>query len=364
LPNDVSVSNIFAGADGVIGEGVGAVNLNGTWIGSLTEVSQDGGYWVKTSSDISLDHSDAEPVNYDDDGEVVYDIHYGNNLISYSFSASQSIDDALGSAAANVYALAGQGVAALAINGNFVGSLTDFEGGNGYWIVASSDFSFSYAGVESGLTRTKESTLREVPKAYRFAQSDQQSFFFVNSATILGEELSSDDIVIAYKEDVIVGSRYWNGEYTDVPVMGISSDSDDKTANYCVEGDVITFKVLIASSGELVEMQPDTELTWNYMGMPIVNLTDTFPMEISLNNAYPNPFNPTTTLSFVVPAEMSVSLAIYDMRGRLVEELVNDMHQRGQYQVAWNADAFASGVYMVKLVTGSTVNIQKVMLVK
>jgi hypothetical protein len=137
LPNDVSVSNIFAGADGVIGEGVGAVNLNGTWIGSLTEVSQDGGYWVKTSSDISLDHSDAEPVNYDDDGEVVYDIHYGNNLISYSFSASQSIDDALGSAAANVYALAGQGVAALAINGNFVGSLTDFEGGNGYLIVAS-----------------------------------------------------------------------------------------------------------------------------------------------------------------------------------------------------------------------------------
>ena len=61
---------------------------------------------------------------------------------------------------------------------------------------------------------------------------------------------------------------------------------------------------------------------------------------------------------------MNVSLAVYDMRGRLVEELVNDMHQRGQHQVTWNADAFASGVYMVKLVTGSTVNVQKVMLVK
>ena len=48
----------------------------------------------------------------------------------------------------------------------------------------------------------------------------------MNSATIIGEELDNDDLIIAYKDDVIVGSRYWNGEYTDVPVMGISSDSN------------------------------------------------------------------------------------------------------------------------------------------
>ncbi len=130
LPDDVSVGNIFAGADGVIGQGVGAVNIGDDWIGSLTEVSQDDGYWVKVSEATTLSYTDAEPVNYDADGEVVYSIHYGNNLISYSFEESQGLDAGLGDAAANVYAIAGEGIAAM-YNPNYdgdgdgwVGSLT------------------------------------------------------------------------------------------------------------------------------------------------------------------------------------------------------------------------------------------------
>ena len=111
-------------------------------------------------------------------------------------------------------------------------------------------------------------------------------------------------------------------------------------------------------------MDADAELTWTNMGMSIVNLTDTLPLEVSLESAYPNPFNPTTTLSFVVPSDMNVTLSIYDMRGRLVDELVNDLHKRGNHQVVWNADQYSSGVYMVKLITGSTMQVQKVMLVK
>ncbi|SVE37037.1 uncharacterized protein METZ01_LOCUS489891, partial [marine metagenome] len=88
------------------------------------------------------------------------------------------------------------------------------------------------------------------------------------------------------------------------------------------------------------------------------------PTEVSLSNAYPNPFNPTTMLSYDVPADMTVSLGIYDMRGRLVDELVNDMREQGRYNVTWNADEYASGFYMVKLVAGSTMQTQKIMLVK
>ena len=106
------------------------------------------------------------------------------------------------------------------------------------------------------------------------------------------------------------------------------------------------------------------ELTWTNMGLPIVNLVDAIPLEASLGSAYPNPFNPTTTLSYVVPSDMNVTLSIYDMRGRLVDELVNDVQERGYHSVVWNADQNASGLYMVKLLTGSTVNIQKIMLVK
>ena len=170
LPTDVSVANIFAGADGVIGEGVGAVNLDGTWIGSLTEVSQDDGYWVKVSEDTNLSHVDADPVSYDADGEVSYDIHYGNNLISYPLTSSQSVADALGDAASNVYALAGEGVAAMYSNdGGWVGSLTVFEGGNGYWLVATADFSFSFNSNGGTLARTSTS-VKELLDIQRFEQ--------------------------------------------------------------------------------------------------------------------------------------------------------------------------------------------------
>jgi hypothetical protein len=288
----------------------------------------------------------------------------GNNLISYPFATAANVADALGNAAGDVYALAGEGQAALNISGNWVGSLQAFEGGNGYWLVATNDFSFSFSGLGS-LTRAEVAEVRTLPLEYSVTQSEQQAFFFVNSAKILGEDLSDNDIIIAYNDDAIVGARYWSGEYTDVPAMGFDSFSADRTADYCTPGDVVTFKVLVASTGQLVEMDADIEAIWTSdLSMPVLNLTDTLPLEVSLNDAYPNPFNPTTTLNYVVPSNMNVSLAIYDMRGRLVEELVNNMHERGNHHVVWNADIYASGVYMVKLTAGSSVQVQKLMLIK
>ena len=67
-----------------------------------------------------------------------------------------------------------------------------------------------------------------------------------------------------------------------------------------------------------------------------------------------------------IPAEMHVNLSIYDLRGRLVSELVNQM-QTGSYdayQVVWNAEMQSSGVYFVKLTAGGKVQTQKIMLIK
>ena len=136
-------------------------------------------------------------------------------------------------------------------------------------------------------------------------------------------------------------------------------------AGYCKAGDKITFKVLDASSGNFVEMETEGDVEWSELGVSIVNLTDKYlPTEVSLSNAYPNPFNPVTMLSYDVPSNMTISLGVYDVRGRLVDELVNDLRDQGRYDVTWNADAHSSGIYMIKLVAGSTVKVQKVMLVK
>ena len=118
--------------------------------------------------------------------------------------------------------------------------------------------------------------------------------------------------------------------------------------------DIIVNKGNINENDVVLEIGPGTG-----------NLTERIlPTEVSLSDAYPNPFNPTTMLSYNVSADMMISLSIFDMRGRLVDELVNDVHAQGQYSVTWNADAYSSGVYMVKLVAGNTMQTQKIMLVK
>ena len=88
------------------------------------------------------------------------------------------------------------------------------------------------------------------------------------------------------------------------------------------------------------------------------------PKEYNLSNAYPNPFNPTTTLSFAIPVIYNVILSIYDINGRIIKELIKDAMDAGYHSVVWNADNYGSGVCFVKMVAGEFVNTQKLMLIK
>ena len=85
--------------------------------------------------------------------------------------------------------------------------------------------------------------------------------------------------------------------------------------------------------------------------------------ELSLS-AYPNPFNPTTTISFTIPEYSDVSISIYNLQGRELVTLANSSHDAGYHSVIWNADNYSSGVYLVKMIAGSYVNTQRLMLVK
>ena len=63
----------------------------------------------------------------------------------------------------------------------------------------------------------------------------------------------------------------------------------------------------------------------------------------------PNPFNPSTTLSFDLPEAGEVRLAVYDVTGRTVESLVNSHLSLGYHEVVWNAEGMTSGVYFMRL---------------
>ncbi len=88
------------------------------------------------------------------------------------------------------------------------------------------------------------------------------------------------------------------------------------------------------------------------------------PSEFLLAQNYPNPFNPTTVICYAVPERGMVTLKIYDVLGRQVATLVNEVRAPGQYMVTFDGSRLASGVYFDRLISGSHVMTKKIVLMK
>jgi hypothetical protein len=88
------------------------------------------------------------------------------------------------------------------------------------------------------------------------------------------------------------------------------------------------------------------------------------PREFVLKPNYPNPFNPTTTISFDVPHSEYVTLSVFNLLGEEVTRLVDRRLPSGTYDVTWNAGQMASGIYLARLRAGSVVQTRRMVLVK
>ena len=90
----------------------------------------------------------------------------------------------------------------------------------------------------------------------------------------------------------------------------------------------------------------------------------TIPNKFELKQNYPNPFNPNTVISYSVAKTEKVEIRVYDMLGKEVQTLVNDVKNPGSYNVVFNAVNLSSGVYFYRLTSGSFTDIKKMTLVK
>ncbi len=99
-------------------------------------------------------------------------------------------------------------------------------------------------------------------------------------------------------------------------------------------------------------------------GPPVSAENPDSPYRFHLSDNYPNPFNPTTTISYEIPAEGHVTLTIYNVIGQHVATLVDNQQQAGAYQVNFDATNLASGTYIYRLQAGERVLSQSMMLIK
>mgnify|MGYP000093602243 CR=1 FL=1 len=111
----------------------------------------------------------------------------------------------------------------------------------------------------------------------------------------------------------------------------------------------------------------DASFSLTYEGTTSIDQEDTQegPTEYKLGHPYPNPFNPQTKINYVVPSHKPVSLKIYNIKGELVETIINNkLKTPGKYSVRFDGSKYSSGIYISRLKVGNKYKTRKMMLIK
>jgi phosphatidylserine/phosphatidylglycerophosphate/cardiolipin synthase-like enzyme len=145
---------------------------------------------------------------------------------------------------------------------------------------------------------------------------------------------------------VITGSHNWS--------TNAETDNDENT--------------LIIHSGEIAR-QYTQEFIKRYKesggtGMLVSSINSTVPGRFELSQNYPNPFNPTTEIQFQIPKSGLVSIKVFDILGRQVTTLLNEIKQAGYYKLTWNASSLPTGVYFYQVQAGNYFGVKKTLLLK
>jgi photosystem II stability/assembly factor-like uncharacterized protein len=96
----------------------------------------------------------------------------------------------------------------------------------------------------------------------------------------------------------------------------------------------------------------------------INNSENSIPVAYSLSQNYPNPFNPETKIKFTVSRSGNTKVFVYDVKGRVIQTLVNEQLQPGTYETTFDGSQLSSGVYYYKLISDNYIYTKKMVLLK
>ncbi len=174
----------------------------------------------------------------------------------------------------------------------------------------------------------------------------------------VGKYLENDQLV-----------RTWQNDYTyddSKNLILFLSDVENKSLNSSR-----TFGIYVRDlfGNSFSEQGAKIELFYN--SLTDVNEEDQFIKDFSLSQNYPNPFNPTTTIKYSLPFQRemkstvkNVTLKVYDILGKEIVILVNEIQKSGNHQVSFNGNDLSSGVYFYRLQAGEFTETKKLLLMK
>ncbi len=127
-------------------------------------------------------------------------------------------------------------------------------------------------------------------------------------------------------------------------------------------------KIETVSGGKLIKTDGE-DVASDKLSDVSANISDGIPTEFVIGKAYPNPFNPTTTIRYGISTQTPVNVVIYDMTGRLVKDYNIESKTPGWHEFTWQGtDSYeqqvSTGMYLVTMRTGKHFQKQKVTFLK
>ena len=122
--------------------------------------------------------------------------------------------------------------------------------------------------------------------------------------------------------------------------------------------------IVVPGSEELFTFTGDFEIVDMIVANSSERVNVTAPTAFSLSEAYPNPFNPTTSMTLAVPVAGNVSVQVYNIMGQVVATLASGHMDASTYTLTWDASNVSSGMYFIKAEAAGSVTTQKLVLMK
>jgi len=149
----------------------------------------------------------------------------------------------------------------------------------------------------------------------------------------------------------------------------MGDDGNNYSDGYCRIGDIPQFKFYDAKNDELISLESNNVSPWASNGITFMSLTAesmdvNLPTSTAIKRAYPNPFNPISTIEYSLGEDSHIELSIHNVNGEIVETLFSGYKNAGVHKMMWNAENYPSGMYFFTLNNSSGIHTHKLLLLK
>ena len=193
--------------------------------------------------------------------------------------------------------------------------------------------------------------------------------FYVGIKMVMGETKSAR--IFDWYDGYSVDSSYYSWlTYNNYDTDSLVTTEDGAViilagdSSTIATGDTVTIYSIVAFGADENEMLANMSVAEGKLGITGISDNNILPSNFVLRQNYPNPFNPSTIISFNLPVQQHVKLAVYNAIGQEVRVLLNGETSAGYHQVVFNAENLPSGIYFYKLFGNQYSSTKKMILVK